>query len=541
MTDWNFATAYEKVADTVGDAPALICGDVVRTWTEYDQRSARIASVLFEHGLRTGSKVGLLLHNSNEYLEAHHAAMKNRCCPININYRYREEELIYLLENSDSEALVFQDSYADRIENIRSKLTGIKCFLQVRFDTSIPLLPGALDYEDAIASASDMPRIDRSYDDIYMLYTGGTTGMPKGVMYSNGAVCEMIAEAPGSSAPLPSQLDDIGPALIRLVQKEQVPRALVCSPLMHGTGLWVGAMTAHLRGGAAITVSKLGLDPDLLWSQASQHKATFMTIVGDAFARPLLKALELAKTNGRPYKLDSLERIMSSGVMFSQEVKTGILEHLDLELVDLAGASEGTIGVSVSTRGNLAETGIFVAAKSVKVLDENNIEVKPGSEEIGRIACISPMLGYYKDPQKSSGIYENIDGQRWVRTGDHASVLSDGKIKLMGRGTTCINTAGEKVFPEEVEETLKSNGSVEDCLVVGAPDERFGEKVIAVVSVSNKEVSGSDLIDYCKSKISGYKAPKHVIKVDKVMRAPNGKADYKWAKGLVNELVKNVQ
>ena len=189
MSEWHFATAYEVIADTVGDRPALICEDVTRTWSEYDERAAKLASVLVEHGLGAESKVGIYLHNSNEYLEAHHAVMKFRGCPINVNYRYKEDELVYLLNNSDAEAVIYQASYADRIEHIREKLPNVKCLIQVDDGSATELLSGALDYETAIAGASTMPRINRAPEDIYMLYTGGTTGMPKGVMYANGEHC----------------------------------------------------------------------------------------------------------------------------------------------------------------------------------------------------------------------------------------------------------------------------------------------------------------------------------------------------------------
>jgi len=533
MTEWNFASIYERVADTVGDAPALICNDVIRTWSEYDDRAARLAAVLLAHGLRTDSKAGLFLHNSNEYLEAHHAIFKLRACPVNINYRYKADELRYLLENSDAEALIFQDSYAEQIASVVADMPQIKCLIQVRFDPSIPLVNGALDYEQCLAAADPMPRINRKFDDLYMLYTGGTTGMPKGVMYANGAICQNLATMPAAGVPLPDDDDGIANTLRGIAADNQVPRALVCSPLMHGTALWVGAMTAHLRGGAAITINKLGLDPDRIWTEAANHRATFMTIVGDAFARPLLDALNQAKAKGRPYALPALKRISSSGVMFSQEVKTGILSHLDIELIDLAGATEGVFGHSVSNRTMLSQTAVFERGPNVKVLNEQFQEVTPGSGEQGKIACISIMQGYYKDEKKSQSIYHEIDGERWVFTGDFAQIEADGKLRLIGRGSGCINTAGEKVFPEEVEEVLKSHSGVADCLVVGAPDPRFGQKVMAVVSLRGEHLDEQELIDFCKSKISGYKAPKEIIITEQVSRSPNGKADYKWAKQLV--------
>lgn len=535
MNEWNFANIYEHVADTVGDSPALFCGDISRTWSEYDQRAARLASALSSYGLSTNSKTGLFLHNSNEYLEAHHAIFKTRGCPVNINYRYKENELRYMLENSDSEALIFQDSYAEIIKAATADMDQIKCLIQVRFDKKIPLIPGALDYENCISTADPMPRINRKFDDLYMLYTGGTTGMPKGVMYQNGAICRQVASVPVAGTPLPEDIESLVSTIKEISLRGETPRTIVCSPLMHGTALWLGTMTAHLRGGAAITINELGLNPVRIWSDIERYKATFMTIVGDAFARPLLDELNQAKAAGRHYDLSSLQRISSSGVMFSQEVKSGILDHLDIELIDLAGATEGFFGFSVSTREALAKTAVFQRSDTVRVLNEQNREVSRGTGEIGRIASISVMQGYYNDPEKSQSIYQEIDGERWVFTGDYAELEADGQIRLIGRGSNCINTAGEKVFPEEVEEVIKSHEDVDDCLVVGAKDLRFGQKVMAVVSLNKTGVSSQQLIDFCKTKISGYKAPKDIVFQQKISRAANGKADYKWANKVVQD------
>ena len=539
--DWHFATAFEIIADEIGDSPALICDGVTRTWTQYDDRAAKIAAVLVEHGLGPDSKVGIYLHNSNEYLEAHHGVMKLRGCPINVNYRYREEELVYLLNNADAQALIFQSDYADRIDAIRSKLTGVRCFIQVGANGSQRHIDGGVNYEDSIGTADPMPRIERSADDLYMLYTGGTTGMPKGVMYSNGGHCSgLSAYTALIGAPAVGEaVTDLAEQVKQLKAADALGVGLVCCPLMHGTGMWVGAMITQLAGGAALTVNHLGLDADLIWSQAQEHQASLLTIVGDALARPLLGALDNAVEKGSPYDISSVKTMISSGVMWSQEIKQGLLKHADMTLIDAMGSTEGGMGTSVSTRESAASTAKFEINEDVKVFNEEDKEVRPGSGEMGMIATESAMMGYYKDPEKTAKTVKLIDGVRYIFPGDFATVESDGSLTLLGRGSMCINTAGEKVFPEEVEEIAKGHDAVEDCLVVGVADEKFGERVVALVSrrtpatVTHSEAESrfeTDVQNHCRSHLAGYKIPKNVLLVDTVQRAPNGKADYKWAK-----------
>lgn len=536
MTDWHFATAYEAIADTIGEKPALICGDVTRSWREYDDRSARIAAILNNHGLQPNSKIGIYLHNSNEYLEAHHGIMKIRGCPINVNYRYQDEELVYLLNNADAEAIIYQATYAPHIDSIRNRLDQVKCLIQVADASNNAVIDGALDYEHAIAGTNPMPRIDRFADDLYMLYTGGTTGMPKGVMYSNGEQCAGLAGLGAvTGGAVPQSIEDLKAVVAASSEAGTLPIGLVCCPLMHGTGIWLGGMLTQLAGGAVITVNHLGLDPDQIWQEAEKHGASQVTIVGDAFARPLLAALNDAAERQKPYDLSSVNLMISSGVMWSKEIKDGLLEHNDMLLFDAIGSTEGSMGASTATREASAGTAKFQLGEDVKVFDENDQEVKPGSGEMGMVGTQSPMRGYYKDPEKTAKTVREIGGKRWVFPGDFATVEEDGTLNLLGRGSMCINTAGEKVFPEEVEEALKSHDDVEDCLVVGVPDERFGERVAAVVSLKNQATDEASLIDYCRTRIAGYKLPRHVLFVSHVQRAPNGKADYTWAKETAHE------
>ncbi len=533
--DFHFATAWELISDAIPDKTALISGNEKRTWAEYDDRASRIATVLSQHGLGPDAKVGIYVHNTNEYLEAQYGIFKIRGCPVNVNYRYKADELIYLLDNADAEALIYQACYAARIWEIRKDLPKVKCLIQIDDGTETLRVEGSLDFEQAIRASPPMERIERSHNDIYMLYTGGTTGMPKGVMYYNGEFCQRFSMgymARGLGAP--EQVTDLSRLALEIHEIGAAPVSLAACPLMHGTGMWLGAMMPLLMGGTAVTISKLGLDPDLIWEQVAEHRITDIAIVGDAFARPMLAALDSAAKAGRPYDISSVERIISSGVMWSTEVKEGLLKHHDaMTLHDAMGSTEGGMGSSITTRETRSETAKFQLSPGVKVFDENDREVQPGSGEIGLLATPGAVpIGYYKDPEKSAQAFREIDGVRYSFPGDYAQVESDGSITLLGRGSYCINTAGEKVFPEEVEEALKKHPSIYDALVVGLPDERFGEKVTAVVALEEgaSELQEAELVEFAREHLAGFKLPKHVLFVDEVRRGVNGKADYKWAR-----------
>ena len=528
--DFHFATAWEVVADRFPDRPAVICDGAVRSWSGYEDRAARIARALEDAGLGSGSKVGLYLHNSNEYQEAQFGIFKIRGCPINVNYRYKADELVYLLDNADAEAVVYQACYAMRIWEIRERLPNVKAWIQVD-DGTEALLTGAIDYESAILKNAPAERIERDPNDIYMLYTGGTTGMPKGVMYPVGQFAMMFTAmgAMGRGLTPPTTLAEY-PALLDAI--EEPPITVVACPLMHGTGAWIGGFAPMLMGGTVVTTAKLGLDPDRLWSFVETHRATDMVIVGDAFAKPLLAALDEAEARGNPYDLSSLKQIASSGVMWSAENKEGLLRHHDMMLADFMGSSEGGMGSSVSSRDARPTTAKFELNEGTKVIADDGTEVAPGSGDIGRLATSGLVpLGYYKDPEKSAATFQEIDGVRYSFPGDYATVEADGTITLLGRGSVCINTAGEKVFPEEVEEVVKRHAAIFDCLVVGVPDDRFGERIVAVASVADGESTDEDsVLEFTREHLAGYKTPRHVLLVDLVRRAPNGKADYKWAK-----------
>lgn len=529
---WHFADVFDTVASLVPDQIALINGDIHRNWRDYENRSARLANALVAAGLKPDAKTAIYAHNSSAYLEAQYASFKARAVPINVNYRYVEHELTYLFDNGDVEAVFFDAKFAPRLAAIRDQLPKLKLFVQID-DGSSEALSGAQDFESLIAANAPLPRLDYSEDDIYMIYTGGTTGMPKGVMYRHGDLSAGIASAllgPEVVEPSPDMLVAVVQAL---KAAGAAPISLPACPLMHGTGMWIGAFFAHFAGGAVATISDEKFDPHAIWAFIERERVNAVAIVGDAFAKPMLAALREAEARGQHYDLTSLKVIGSSGVMFSSEVKRGLLEYIDVEIRDSIGSTEGAMGGSVVSRLlPPVDTAKFAFNPTTKVFNDRDEEVQPGSDEIGMIANGGVVpVGYFKDPEKSAKTFRSIAGVRYSFPGDFAQVTADGTLILLGRGSVCINTGGEKVFPEEVEEALKAHDDIWDALVVGVPDERFGERVVAVLSAKEgASVNEAALLDFARTRLAGYKMPRQLIFVETVQRAANGKADYKWAK-----------
>ena len=533
----DFASVWEMVSDLVPENDALICGEDIVSWKEYDDRASKIASALSEAGLGANSKAGLYLNNSNEYLIAQYAIFKVGGIPINVNYRYVEEELIYLLENSDAEAVFYHACYSSRIKEIAGSLPNIKAWIEVS-DGTESKFDQSLKYQDLLSQHSPMKRIHRDPETIYMLYTGGTTGMPKGVMYKQGEfLVYLFRTLKAMGYDVPEDLSDLESRIEASKSSNAFIRSVIGCPLMHGTGMWLGAFLPLLLGGTAITTSNLGFDPNQLWTQVQNKKATNIVIVGDAFAKPMLDALNRAASDGNAYDISSVQVIISSGVMWSAEVKQGLLQHHDMRLMDTMGSTEGGMGASVTTRDNPPATAKFSLNPGVIVLADDGEILSPGSEKIGLIGTSGLVpVGYYKDEKKSAETFREVDGVRYSFPGDYAKLEADGTITLLGRGSNCINSAGEKIYPEEVEEALKKDALVFDCLVVGMPDEKFGQKIVAVVStVDNQQVNEAELIENTRKIIAGYKLPKTILFADEVQRAPNGKANYKWAKAFAEE------
>mgnify|MGYP001440355376 CR=1 FL=1 len=528
----DFASVWETISDIIPDNDALICGEEVVSWKEYDLRSSKIATALSEAGLSSNSKAGLYLNNSNEYLICQNAIFKVGGCPINVNYRYVEEELIYLLENSDSEAVFYHACYGERIKRISNSLPNIKVWIEIS-DGTKSQFNDCLHYENLIAEMNPMDRIYRDPETIYMLYTGGTTGMPKGVMYKQGEfLIYLFRTLKAMGYDVPEDLNNLTERIKEQDKENNFIKSLVGCPLMHGTGMWLGAFLPMLTGGCVVSVPNLSFDADKLWEEVERYKISSIVIVGDAFAKPMLESLNKAKEAGKPYDISSVMLIISSGVMWSSEVKKALLEHHDMMLMDTMGSTEGGMGASITSRAMPTETAKFRLNPGTVIISDDGEEVEPGSGVMGKIGTSGLVPeGYYKDPVKSAETFKEFNGVRYSFPGDYATINEDGSINLLGRGSNCINTAGEKVYPEEVEEAIKLSESVYDCLVVGLSDEKFGQRVVAVVSLNkNSDISEQDLTDFTKTKISGYKAPKNILFVDEVKRAPNGKANYKWAK-----------
>ena len=532
----QFATVWESIADSIGDSPAVTQGTVTRTWSEYEQRASRLASALVDAGLQPQSKVGLYLYNSNEYLEAQFATFKFRGVPVNVNYRYLDEELLYLLDNSDAEALFFHSSLGDRVARVVDRLPKLKLLVEVSDDGEHHVVT-AIPYNTLLADYDPMPRITRDEDDIYMLYTGGTTGMPKGVMYQMGSLVEGFVNGGLAFIGMtpPAEISQLGTTVRDAHASGIRPITIPGCPIMHGTGMWIGAMMPQSGGAHVITLQKRSFDAHEMFQVVQEKKATLAVVVGDSFVKPMIRALDEAIAKGTPYDASSLKMIASSGVMWTSEVKEALLDRIEhVVLLDAMGSSEGSMGTSISMKGLPPKTAKFAVAPTTKVFTDDDREVVPGSGEIGKVAAGGAVpLGYYKDPEKSSKTFRTINGVRYSFPGDMATVEADGSLTLLGRGSQVINSGGEKIFPEEVEEAVKRVEGVLDCLVVGIDDEKFGQAVTAVASLSpGAKVEEAAIIANVKTQLAGYKAPKRVVFVTQIPRAPNGKADYKTARDM---------
>ncbi len=531
----HYADVIEGYADRAGERTALIHGETRRTWAEFEDRAAQLAGALGEAGLEPDSKVSLLLYNGPEYYESFLAALKGRMVPINVNYRYVDDELVYLLEDSDSEALIFHASLGETVARIADRVPALKLLVEV--DDGPSAVPGAEPYEELLGRTEPAPRIERQADDPVVIYTGGTTGMPKGVIYDIGDWTAGLLELAPIMLGTPPPPDDLDGVIAAGVERMAAgaPVIMPCSPLMHTAGLG-NSVAVQLAGGSAVTLTGRSLDPDEIWGTVERESVNVMVIVGDAFARPLLDALESAE---KAWDLASLKVMLSSGVMWSAPVKQGLLGHLDANLIDGIGATEGAMGVQLTNRQTpQMATGSFIKLGETKLFSEDGREIEAGSDEPGLIAAGGKLIprGYYKDPGKSAKVFREIDGKRYAFIGDWGKLEEDGTLVLLGRGSGCINTAGEKVYPEEVEEAIKTNDRIADALVVGIPDERFGQKVAAVVAPAEPDGEVSDLVaDHVKAALAGYKRPRTVVQVEEIKRAPNGKPDYDWAKGIITE------
>ena len=529
----NLAALHEAIAERVPDRECLVSGSQRFTWAQTTERTRCLASVLRAAGLGCHTEreelagwesgqdhVALYLYNGHEYLEGMLGAYKARCVPVNVNYRYVDEELVYLLNDSGSKAVVFHACFAPTLERIRDRLPDVRLWIQVEDGSGEGLLEGAVDYEAALASATPDPPTALTADDLYVLYTGGTTGMPKGVLWRQEDIfLSALAPRPVSS------LQEV----VERAERSDL-RALPAPPFMHGAAHWV-AFTMWSLGGTIVVQSQTRtLDPHDIWSTIERERVTALTIVGDAFGRPLLDQLA-----ARDYDLSSLRLLTSGGAILTAALKREFLERLPgIRLNDNLGSSESGSQASQSTRpGDEVTTGDFVIAEDNTVLREDlSGEVEAGSGETGWLARRGRVpLGYLGDPEKTARTFPVVEGVRYAVPGDRAQIEADGRLRLLGRDSVTINTGGEKVFAEEVEHALKHHPAVYDAVVVGTPHERFGQQVTAVVRLRGGEAPAEEaLLAVARSHLARYKLPRRFVFVDEIVRSPSGKADYRWAR-----------
>jgi len=526
---WNLAEVWERNADRFPDAIAQIQGDRTFTWAEFDRRADGIAATLLAAGVQHQDKVAHYLYNCIEYLESMFGLYKAGLAPVNTNYRYSDDELAYLWTNSDAVAVIFHGTFAEHCQHMRSRVPNVHTWIWVD-DGSGPCPDWAIPYETAAVNATGrtVAPWGRSPDDLYILYTGGTTGMPKGVMWRQDDMFGSLDAPSKQPFPVTPGWDEFD----RRVSKPG-PRNLPAAPLMHGTGAF-NAMWNLVLGGSVVTVEGRHFDVVELLDTIQRERVNSMSIVGDAFAKPILRALDAEPDR---WDISSLRVMVSSGVIWAADTKAGLLRHNPrLIMVDSLGSSEA-IGMASNTTtadsiGSAAETAKFSLGPNTRVLTEDGREVQPGSGERGLVALRGRTpIGYYKDEAKSAATFVVHDGVRWSIPGDWAEVETDGTLKLYGRGSQCINTGGEKVYPEEVEEALKLHPTVADAAVVGVPDDRFGEAITALVEPhAGDAIDEAALIAHVRERLAHYKAPKRVLHIDTVGRAANGKLDYQRLK-----------
>jgi acyl-CoA synthetase (AMP-forming)/AMP-acid ligase II len=535
--EFNIADLLECVADAVPTREAVVCGGDRRTYADLDERATRLAHSLRDAGVGVGDHVGLYLRNSVAHVETMLACYKARAVPINVNYRYVAEELRYICDDGDLVALFHDADTAAHVDAVRSPML------------KLIVVAGSPDYERLVESGSaDRDLGPRSPDDRYVLYTGGTTGRPKGVVWRQE---DMFFGGLGSGnpgGPPITEPEQIATSVVENPAQRLRPFlqpgdtgvdqlvALALGPLMHASGQW-SALGTLLGGGKVVLYGEAHVNMERVLDLLERERVNACNLVGDASARPMLDALT---ADPERWDLSALRLLGSGGSIMSGEVKDGLMAVLPsvLAIVEGIGSSESPAqAVAVTTRSGAPSASLTFAAKAETiVVDESLRPVQPGSGVVGRLATRGRVpIGYYKDPERSARTFVEIDGARWSLPGDMATIDADGTVHLLGRGSLCINSGGEKVYPEEVEAVLKVLPAVADAVVLGAPDERFGQRVVAIVSVT----AGCEAPDletlqaHCRDHLAGYKVPRALHVVDELARTPAGKPDYEWARRVI--------
>jgi acyl-CoA synthetase (AMP-forming)/AMP-acid ligase II len=537
--EFNAADIFEGVVDRVPDREAIVHGSTRLTYKELDARSNKAANALKKLGIKKGSHIGIYAFNCVEWLEIMLGAYKLCAIPININYRYVEEELKYLIDNADMEAIFYHKQFSNKLENIKSHLPLLKDFICIEDDAGEDdVIDKSFNFEDLIANEDESRLdVDRSGDDKYILYTGGTTGMPKGVVWRMEDVLMTLGggidAVTGEKYPTPEAFAD------KCLQDQTI--ALALAPFMHGGAQWQ-SFNSFFSGWKLIINDQVSFDADYVWEVVAKEKVMNLTIMGDAMGRPLCDALPRAIEKG--LDLSSLFVLSSTASVFSASIKDTILEYLpNLFLIDAVGSSEtGATGVNIHTKdGKLKDSGggpKFTKPNFSEILNLDTKEVIPPSdtETIGYLARKGHVpVAYYKDEEKSKKTFIEVGGVRYSIPGDMAKYEEDGQMTLLGRGSVSINSGGEKIFPEEVEMALKAHPNIFDCLVVGVKDDRWGQKVVAVIQRrENDELSLDDIKDVASKYIASYKMPKEIVFSELIERAPSGKPNYQWAQEFAN-------
>ncbi len=523
---FNIADLFELVADDFPDRTALLCGEQRSTFLELEQRANRLAHFLASRGVKAGDHVGLYLYNCNEYLEGMLACFKIRAVPINVNYRYVEEELSYIFQNSDMRACIHSREFVPHIASIQSAVPQLHTCIYVEDgDDSDPTLIAAVEYESSLAEqGAQRDFSERSDDDLFILYTGGTTGLPKGVMWPHKNVFFAALGGGGLIHPdgpitSPEQITArVGPSPMT---------TMALAPLMHGSCWWYACIQL-LAGNTVVLNPERSLVGDTVWDIVEREKINAIAIVGDAMAAPLLESLE---NNPERWDLSSMYSIGSGGAVFSESKQEAFRQLLPKVVIrNSFGSSEsGNMGADGGGKkgkglGNVSKSKFMSVISDIE--GQPHHHVAPGEMGIFARSGYIPT-GYYNDPVKTAKSFVQVDGETWLLVGDEACLENDNSITIFGRGSNCINSGGEKIFPEEVEQALKNHPGIYDCLVVATPDQRFGSKVTAIVSVkSGTLLSLADAQDEARKHIAGYKIPRELHVVTEVPRAPSGKPSY---------------
>jgi acyl-CoA synthetase (AMP-forming)/AMP-acid ligase II len=526
----NLADLFELAADTFGDREYLVADDGKRrTYSEMERRANQLAHHLRAQGVGPGDHVGIYAYNSVEWVESLWAIFKLRAVWININYRYVAEELRYIFDNADLVGLIHAREFSPRVAEVSNTLDRLRFTLVIEDGSGAEPSGRAdsMDYEAALAAQPDDRDFPtRSGDDRYILYTGGTTGMPKGVVWRHEDV--FYALGGGINALTNIRVTDPGD-ITRNAAANQPTAFLPCAPLMHGASQW-GVMSQSFNGNKVILLAKF--DPRRVWELVAKEGVNVLFITGDAMGRPLVEALDAPDP---AYDSSSLVAISSTAAVFSPSVKEDFFRHFpNLVMTDSIGSSEtGANGVSYVSAGKTDMQGgpTVSRLRDTVVLDDDLRVVEPGSGVVGKVARSGNIpIGYYNDPVKTAATFVEVDGVRYAIPGDYATVEADGTITLLGRGSVSINSGGEKIYPEEVEAVLKSHPAVYDATVVGTPDERWGQRVSAVVQLRDgHSATLADLQAHCRTRIAGYKLPRQLHLVPEIVRSPSGKPDYPWA------------